>query len=360
MGGVVLLLLAAPGASPPPVSPLPPKTAVYQYSIHDSRRNDGWGAADSTDGSPLAWSGGPILADYVDLFRVTGERYWLDQLCRQFDRMVGNAVELDGGGWGWPSRRYTLDGSPQVYLVHEGMVLLPVVQFAVFAVEDPRVPPDLAVKAEVYLDLILERFLPKWEETWVGLSDTTGAYCFPDDPGERFPGRPLPYNQMAPTARMFFLLQDVRELPLLLERARCMTRLLQSGLRGEGEGWVWDYWSVPEPGESKIEDSSHGSLEVALAVEAHRRGEVFAGEDIDRFAATLLENMWNGSDDEPRVSRNVDGTGGDASLPVRGWVDLGTRSPEVFNLCVRLFRARGEPVTEIPTLLGAGAEGSPR
>jgi hypothetical protein len=361
MGAAVLLLLALQEATPSELPCVPsPEIAVYRYSIHDSRRNEGWGAADSADGNPLAWSGGPILADYVDLFRLTGERYWLDQLCRQFDRMLENAVELEGDGLGWPSRRYTRDGSPQVYLVHEGMILLPVVQFAVLAGEDPRVPPDLAEKAEGYLEPILGRFLPKWDASWLDLSDSTGAYCFPDDPAERFPGRPLPYNQMAPVARMFYLLQDVRELPVLLARARAMTRLLQGGLHREGEGWTWDYWSVPEAGEAKVEDSSHGSLEVALAVEAYRRGEIFTEEDIERFSATLLVTMWNGSEDDPRVSRNVDGTGGETPLPVRGWVDLGTTRPEVLDLFCLLFRVRGEPVTEIPALLGAGAEVAPR
>jgi hypothetical protein len=159
---------------------------------------------------------------------------------------------------------------------------------------------------------------------------------------------------------MFFLLQDVLDLPLLLERARCITRLLQSGLRPEGDGWAWDYWSVPEPGMSRIEDASHGSLEVALAVEAYRRGEVFGGEDIDRFAATLVETMWNGSESEPLVSRNVDGTGGDAPFSVRGWVELGTVRPAVLDLCLLLFRAKGEPVSQIPALLGVEAEAPPR
>jgi len=270
--------------------------------------------------------------------------------------MLGNATELEGGGLGWPSRRYTTDGSPQVYLVHEGMVLLPVVEFTVLALDDPQMPADLAQRGSRYLQVVLDRFLPKWNATWTDLSDSTGAYCFPDAPGERNPGRPLPHNQMAPHARMFFLLQQVRDLPVLLDRARRMTRLLEADLRPAGRGWVWHYWSVSGPdGPGMVEDVSHGSLDVALAVDACRRGEVFHGTDIDRFAATLMDTMWNGSRTEPRVSRRVDGTGGDAPslFPVRGWAELGGVRPEVLDLCLLFFHAEGESPSQIPALLAA-------
>lgn len=89
---------------------------------------------------------------------------------------------------------------------------------------------------------------------------------------------------------------------------------------------------------------------MGFAIEACRREVVFRPADMRRFAATLLRQVWNGSLDDPRLARRVDGSDGEAET-IRDWIDLSQWEPQVWPLCWALFNRLEQPAREIPTVL---------
>lgn len=63
---------------------------VAQYRAYDNKQNLGRGYSDSANSSKLAWGESKFLMNYVMLYRVTGDSYYMDKITRHFDRMIYN------------------------------------------------------------------------------------------------------------------------------------------------------------------------------------------------------------------------------------------------------------------------------
>jgi hypothetical protein len=61
---------------------------VSRYRARDLARNNGTGNSTYTNSSSLAWGEGYILMDYVMLYHVTKDFYWLDKVTQHFDQMI--------------------------------------------------------------------------------------------------------------------------------------------------------------------------------------------------------------------------------------------------------------------------------
>ena len=61
---------------------------VSRYRARDLARNNGTGNSTYTSSSTLAWGESYILMDYVMLYRVTEDVYWLDKITQHFDQMI--------------------------------------------------------------------------------------------------------------------------------------------------------------------------------------------------------------------------------------------------------------------------------
>jgi hypothetical protein len=114
--------------------------------------------------------------------------------------------------------------------------------------------------------------------------------------------------------------------------------------------YVWNYWyepvtttgwtranspslNIPEfSPAARVEDNSHGVLDIALVTQAHRAGLVFEDRDLQRFARTLLLNVLTSQRDGINV--RVDGTGGpypDYLGALGGWLELAEANPDVYR-----------------------------
>ena len=240
--------------------------------------------------------------------------------------------------------------SPLEYVIHEGMLLYPLALFTEAAMDGDDA--EMQAAAERYLALIRDNFVPKWHRCWVDTAPGRGAYAATDSPAERTPGRVLPHNQYAMHAQAYMALD--RHLPSLGlgDRAERMARNFQACLRRVGDAYEWNYWDW-EDGSSGPEDSSHAAINAGFVIEGARRGVVFDAEDATRVSRTLLDVMWNGSTTEPNVGDGVNTDEGDTYFTLRRWAELAAYDAAVWDVCLAIFRKRGELPADIPTMLHA-------
>ena len=69
------------------------------YRAFDLERNDGLGHSAKPDSGSLGWGEGAIMQDYMDLWEVTGDTYWLEKTRDHFARIISTASDPDGDGF---------------------------------------------------------------------------------------------------------------------------------------------------------------------------------------------------------------------------------------------------------------------
>jgi hypothetical protein len=198
---------------------------------------------------------------------------------------------------------------PLDYVVHDGMVLTPIARFIALARQDPRLEQFRAA-ADRFLRIMEKHLVHKWDGHWKDVGDGRGAYLAPKDPAQRFGGCTLPHNQYAALGRTFVYLWKATGNPWYRQRAQAMALNFKHYLEVVGDHYVWHYWDYAGPWDETgkrmqhIEDTSHGSIEVDLAIDAHQAGFAFDARDMRRLARTLI-SMWNRSRDDPAFSGRV-------------------------------------------------------
>ncbi|RJS85666.1 hypothetical protein CW702_00835 [Candidatus Bathyarchaeota archaeon] len=256
---------------------------------------------------------------------------------------------------------------PIWYVVHQGMILYPLALFMEVATKDKSLSREYSGKIREYINLIEENIVPKIERYWIDVNKESGAYRFTENSSERFPNRILPHNQYLAMARAFLVLNEVTSKRYYLIRALKMGRYFKDNLHLVDGAYIWHYWDYYEEGRFHhgfIEDIGHGSIDVGFAIECCRRGVLFNVHELRRFCKTFTDKIWNGSLSKPRLSRRVDGSGGE-SAHIRDWINLSQWDSKIFFICYGVFKGRDEPVFYIPYILEGwrrlleGLKGSP-
>jgi len=211
------------------------------------------------------------------------------------------------------------------YVVHDGMVLTPIAQFIALARQDAALA-RYRPAADRFLRIMEKHLVHKWDGHWKDVGDGRGAYLAPNDPAQRFGGCTLPHNQYAALGRAFIALWQATRNPWYRERAQAMALNFKHYLELHDDHYVWHYWDHAGPWDETgkrmhhIEDTSHGSIEVDLAIDAYEARFVFDLQDMKRFARTLI-SMWNGSREDPAFSGRV-GDGKEPYTFKAPWVRL--------------------------------------
>lgn len=445
---VLAVLLVAPAGAQ-----LDRDKLVTAFRDWDAKQKDGLGLSESADSGTLGWGEAPYLRNYMRLWSVTGDTYWLRKVQDHFSRMIGNTRDHDGDGFvGWQTatyscglfysqalhnvsaatiepaerretkgdiaakytghtyiieftdpatyrvqdqttRQYVTEGKPYVsgeaiadipgltvtvtgethqgdkfmvrtiapepteFAVHEGVIAYPVALFIEAVKADPALQAEFGASADQFLAHITRHMLQKHEQDWLDMGDGAGGYRFADLITDRFPNRLQPHNQYLALGRAYLVLKDVPGTdPLFATRAEGMARLFRRYLREQGDAWVWNYWDWVEggePGHSGLEDTSHGTIDVGFAIEACHRGVVFTVDDMRRLTRTVLDQMWNGSAEDPKLGPNVGTKGDQFAMTTSDWLDLGEWEPEIWRLALTGFAQAGQPTGAAPAMLAA-------
>jgi hypothetical protein len=242
---------------------------------------------------------------------------------------------------------------PLAYMGYLGVIYHPLLRFAEILHGEPR-GGTLRPVADRFVQAAVESYADASQRLWRAGPNTGEGYYLCCERGESFPydnvGEPFNYLGRHVAAQLsLYRLTGKAE---YRERAEAMARLFQRRLRFDlSRGlYTWNYWYEPvtttgwTPENSPsvnmprlaatviVEDVSHGVLDVALVVNAHRSGVVFDDQDLQRFATTLLRNVL--SPERMGVNLRVDGTGGlqpSYFHAVSGWLELSAANAEVYQ-----------------------------
>jgi hypothetical protein len=129
----------------------------------------------------------------------------------------------------------------------------------------------------------------------------------------------MPHNQSLALGRAFAYLHRATGRSWYLTRVREMGYAWKAHLTLVGGRYDWNYSDPMLPSDTHpgtgSEDTSHANIEVGFALDAHALGVVFNDNEINRFAATFEQAMWNQSFTSPVIARHVNGNGDRAYEP---------------------------------------------
>ncbi len=84
------------------------KQAVAAFETADKACNDGKGRSETPDSGSLGWGESSWLRDYWEMYELTGQTRWWDQIIAHFDRMIANMTDHDGDGFkSWQTQTYS-------------------------------------------------------------------------------------------------------------------------------------------------------------------------------------------------------------------------------------------------------------
>ncbi len=242
---------------------------------------------------------------------------------------------------------------PLEWAVHDGTITYPIALFIETVKKDNALQEQYGEKADEYSKLLMDNFLKKWEYVWIepaagmGLLKWEPIVANPylrDIPTDEIPTttKPIPHNQYLALGRTYLVMADVVDKPEAdhyRDIAEKMARFFKSKLRPTGKAYTFAYWDPVEGISDGADDIGHGGLSLSFAIEAANRGVVFDDDDMQRFSHTLLDQIWNGSLDDPKFAKRVNGEG-EGGAGSGHWVALSSHNDEVWRLFWAIFRQK--------------------
>src|SRR5690606_13780761 len=81
--------------------------SVDRFLIGDQRNNYGRGLSETTTGGFLAWGSSYSLESYMSMYEATQDKFYLDKIVEQTDRILASANDHNSDGYlGWSDARY--------------------------------------------------------------------------------------------------------------------------------------------------------------------------------------------------------------------------------------------------------------
>jgi len=259
------------------------------------------------------------------------------------------------------SQSVTLKPLWLAYCGYIGIIYHPLIRFADMVKSDPKLK-DFEPDADRFVRAADESYDEFRTHFRTGPGKDEGYYITCER-GGAFPwdNLPEPFNYLGEHTASELLLYKLTGKPIYKDHAECMARLFKHRLKlMPGNLYVWHYWyepvtvgytrqddildNYPELApRAAIEDVSHGTLDVRLAIDAARAGIVFNRTDLRRFANTFLKNVC--LPDKSGFNGRVDGTAKETKYGrtgVSGWLPLAEVDPKVYEACREVYINRGQ------------------
>lgn len=280
----------------------------------------------SDDSAILAWNETYYQRVFLDLYEMDGDTNWLNKMVNRIDVMISNMRDVppesvpcnrevyEDGFLGWGTTRYDPNGYYQEYFVHDGMITVPIASFIQLVYEDTSLYLIYGAKADSFLRTIENQIIAKWYTNWEGNLTQSGITL------EEWGGwEHIPNNQYLVFGSAMLILCNISESPyyipadtnfnfpnFYLEQSTEMANTFKNYLTHDedNDAYLWSYWSTYPP----AEDLSHGCLDIEFVLMAYHNGIAFDTIDMNRFANTFTELIWNNDFDNPVLSRLIDGS----------------------------------------------------
>ena len=257
----------------------------------------------SNEDGTLAWLVSQDMLALVVMYDVTGDPWYLRMLGRYSERTMAirddvlGKKDVDGRSLpGWGSSRYDVNGR-HVYLVHSGLIVLPILEYAVRA---PKLPgwsdADEAKRAKL-IDQCRETLVFHDYQLDPELKGEEAAYLAGREEAERYQTY-QPFNRQNTFARDFYLLNRLTGDADYLERSRKLYRFFRNNIeRTPADAYIWEYEPPRVGGPVRVavcDDISHGSYALQPVIPACEDDFVFTRSDLARFARTFTKYIYLG------------------------------------------------------------------
>jgi hypothetical protein len=321
--------------------------------------------ADNAAGN-LAWRESWLMMSLMEMYRATGDCWFLDELVHHADLVWSWRDNLRGKQCEVRQRSLPAWGSTgfsnnkwHVWLVHAGTIMAPIADFTRLAFEKDELRASYGSKAREYLALINDT-CEAFDDDWVEDCDT-GYYKFPDGYFTQLGGydpldpHPLPINMYGAFAITLIdfasaakLINDQDTWAKYQSRAEKMARFtfdkIQLGATPETFNWNYGFGRMKTP-----EDSSHGGLTVMFIYKAFCNKIVFTRQDMESFSEVFTRRIIR---PDGSLSSGVNGSnmyGSEESIQNVAffWIDLCVVSREVFAPCHEIIINRQQDLEQL-------------
>jgi hypothetical protein len=258
-----------------------------------------------------------------------------------------------------PAQKIQLNPLPLAYMGYIGIIYQPLIRFAEIVRNDQRLQA-LVPDADFFIRSAEESYADANKRLWRNGPGQDEGYYLTCEKGESFPadnvGQPFNYlGKHVAVQLALYRLTNKADYRLLSEK---MCRLFKNRLKYDQarDLYTWLYWYEPmttvgwKPQDNlsqnvkyfrpapNVEDISHGTLDIAMVVEAYKQKLIFDSVDILKFSNTLLKNIL--LPDGSGATRKVDGKGAayDPYFPILfGWLELADNNEEVYRKIHQLY-----------------------
>ncbi len=254
------------------------------------------------DGS-LAWKGSRDMMALVVLYDTTEDPWYLDRLSSCAEAVIAARDDLSGkkdedgrSSPGWGSSRYG-EGQRRIYLVHTGLIVEPVLEWALRAGKRAGRSQQDESKRTTIIDRCRETLL--WHDYQLEPNPPLGeaVYCSGREEKER---KLLwqPFNRQNTLARDFYLLYQLTGDESFRERSRRLYTFFKDRIeRTPSDAYIWEYEPIKLATHVQVsacEDLSHASYSLEAVLHACRDNFVFERDDLGRFARTFTRYIHLG------------------------------------------------------------------
>jgi hypothetical protein len=260
--------------------------------------------ARGNDQGNLAWGIAYWMAAYNQMFRNTRDAKYLEANLRCIETVLSVRDDKQGAklftgetATAWSSDKYAKRGRA-VFGVHTGMLVYPMLDFLMLVKEKPEV---LAQDSDRYATIRKEALeaLAWHDRQWRnGPADDEGHYIMMNQE-EDCEGKIKPGNRLSALGRAIWTAWKLTGEERYKDRALRMGRYIKRRLAiGPDGAYYWPYWLPETPPANPVdpktingEDSSHAQLTMSFPLMLAQDGEVFAKEDVNRFALTVRNGL---------------------------------------------------------------------
>jgi hypothetical protein len=261
------------------------------------------GKLTNEDGT-LAWLVSQDMLALVVMYDLTGDPWYLRMLGRYAEGAMAVRDDVlgkkDADGHtapAWGSTRYDL-GERRVYLVHSGLIVQPILEYAVRA---PKLD-GWSSADEARRKKLIERCRSTllFHDYQID-PDTSGdetAYIAGHEERDRRNAY-QPFNRQNLFARDFYLMYQLTDDASYLERSRKLYTFFRKNIeRTPSDAYIWEYeplrWVGGPIRTSVCDDMSHASYAIQPVIQACRDEFIFTKADLARFARTFTKYVYLG------------------------------------------------------------------
>ncbi len=278
-----------------------------------------------------AWGEAYTLRGYISMYRAKNDTKWLNYTTIRVDNLINESRDVpdwtdydsiyEDGYKDWGTSYYT--DQYDEFMVHDGHISVPILRFVKLVYNNPTLHDQIAYdgetfknKADHYLKFIEDNIIAKWYVNWNTSHGSGDGQFLRNWTGDWRQNQP--HNMYLAFGTTLLLLHEIAQSPcyvpanpdyssFYLNQSTEMAQYFKDNLiyNATDDAYLWDYMK-----NGREEDLSHGNMDIEFVIRSYQLGIVFNDADMNRFANTVLNILWNKNETHPDFRSHVDYMGG--------------------------------------------------